>query len=117
MPGFDTCSADIIDHTLICVPDFKTFSSLIKAAKIFYTTFQARPHSIVRAVANNEVGDALPQALRLVRYETGRFHDADINGLPEENIVMNTPIHPEEARMLTKNAKVIHKLEDLFSWR
>ena len=117
MPGFDTCSADIIDHTLICVPDFKTFSSLIKAAKIFYTTFQARPHSIIRAVAYNEVGDSLPQALRLVRCEAGRFHDADVNELPEENNVMNTPIQPEEARMLTKNVKVIYTLEDLFSWR
>lgn len=117
MPGISTCSADIIDHILTCLPDFKTFLSLVTTTKIFNTTFQARPHSIIRAIAYNEVGHALPQALRLVRCEAGHFHDADLSDLPEEKTAMNTPIQPEEACALVKNAKVAHSLEDLFSWR
>jgi hypothetical protein len=121
MPTLETFSADIIYDTMTSLPDFQTLLSFMTTSKAFYTMFQYHPQSIIRAVAYNQVGDALPQALRLVRCDEPNYNRfpirfPNVNDLPEENM-MNTPIQPREARMLAINARVAHALEDLFSWR
>ena len=108
---------DLNHQILSSVANFETLGSLILTSKTFNTVFEAHPNSIIRDVAYNEVGSALPQALRLVRCETANFRYADVATLPEESDVMTRPIEREEARRLAKNAKIAHSFETLFSRR
>lgn len=110
-------TADVNNQILTSVANFQTLLSLRLTSKRFNTVFKAHPNTIIRDVAYNEVGAALPQALRLVRCEIAHFRYATVGELPEETDVMTDPIEPQEAHMLAKNAKIAHTLEALFSWR
>jgi hypothetical protein len=103
---------DIVDRILTFLPDFLTLQNVLTASKALYAVFQAHPNSIVRAVAYNVVGSALPQALRLVRCQDG---SGAYDTLEEDVVSLN--ITSEEARKLAANTTVVHALEDLFSWR
>lgn len=117
MSPLETCSADIIDHLLTSSPNINALLSLSSTSKAIYSVFKAHPQSIIRAVAFNEVGEALPQALRLVRCR-GRRH-ADPARLPKESEMLNDDklITIREAQLLSQNAQIANTLEDLFSWR
>lgn len=117
-------SADIVDYILTSITDFKTLLSTISSAKVFYEVFKAHPRSILCAVAYNEVGGALPQALRLAQCEVvpRYYRCVDVSRLPEENKTVNIkfpsePSQSAELRKLSANAKIAHELEALFSWR
>ncbi|KAK7468956.1 hypothetical protein VKT23_003455 [Stygiomarasmius scandens] len=60
---------DVIDRILQFLPSFSTLYSAILTSKSFYQVYKAHPRSIIRAVAYNVVGPALPQALRAIRYQ------------------------------------------------
>ncbi|KAF5343213.1 hypothetical protein D9758_013421 [Tetrapyrgos nigripes] len=66
---------DIIDRILQFSPSFPTLQSAILTSKAFYNVFKAHPRSLIRAVAYNIVGPALPQALRAVRYRVPEGND------------------------------------------
>lgn len=110
-------TADVNYHILTSVTDFSTLLSIILTSKALNSVFEAHPHSIIREVAYNEVGSALPQALRLVRCEPAHCRHAAVEDLPAESDVMTRPIDRAEARMLAKKAKIARRFEALFSWR
>ena len=116
MSHLETCSADVIDHILISLT-IESLLSFSSTSKAIYTVFKAHPQSIIKAVALNEVGEALPQALRLVRYWDHRH--VDPTRLPSESEMMSDdePITIEEAKLLSQSAQNAKELEDLFSWR
>ncbi|RDB14819.1 hypothetical protein Hypma_016315 [Hypsizygus marmoreus] len=81
---------------------------MILASKSFYAVFNSRPQSIIRAVACNALGPALPHALHALR-----FHTLD----SEDKTEPLSPINDEEICGLAANASVAEGLEDLFSSR
>ena len=111
---------DLVDRILMFSPDFATLKSIILTAKAFHNVFQFHPKSILRAVAYNVVGPALPQALRLVRYQ---HQDPDASGTDDPTDPEGAengdyaPIKPEETPQLIEKAKVVKGLEKLFSLR
>lgn len=117
MSPLETCSADVIDHILTSSTTIGSLQSLSSTSKAIHTIFKAHPQSIIKAVALNEVGEALPQALRLVRCRNRRH--ADPMRLPKESEMVgdDEPITIREARLLSRNAQIVKELEDLFSWR
>lgn len=82
--------------------------------------FRHRPSSIVTAVALNEIGPALPQAMRLLYITTGPFYIPQI--LSEDIIIdgRELPKYPktrDQGAILSKNARVVRVLEGFFSRR
>jgi hypothetical protein len=108
---------DLNHQILASVDSFRALLSLISTSRAFNTAFETHPNSIIRDVAYNEMGAALPHALRLVRCEAAHCRYTDVADLPQENDVMMYPIDRGEVRMLAKNATVAHRLENLYSWR
>lgn len=111
---FHELAADIIDRILTSVPDFSTLSTSIRISKQVYDVFQARPKSIILAVAYNVCGPALPDALQAVRY---RLNEEETRLLQTAQNLLQTPVTRDEANMLTDYADVAMRLEDLFSLR
>ncbi|KAK1229845.1 hypothetical protein PQX77_007084 [Marasmius sp. AFHP31] len=111
---------DIVDRILMFSPDFATLKNMILTAKAFHAIFQIHPKSVLRAVAYNVVGPALPQALRLVRYQIDE-PDAPATEDPTDPEGAETgeyaPIKPEETRHLLAKLKVVKGLEKLYSLR
>ncbi|KAH7910115.1 hypothetical protein BJ138DRAFT_1009494 [Hygrophoropsis aurantiaca] len=111
-------NADVTDGILSSLPDFNTLHSAILTSKSIYTVFHDRPHSTIRAVAFNQIGPALPQALRLVRCERANLWLRPVDELLGEDELLKHPvITSEEVRMLVEKVKVADALEDLFSCR
>ncbi|KAJ3866523.1 hypothetical protein EV359DRAFT_62230, partial [Lentinula novae-zelandiae] len=61
-------SDDIIDRILLFSPTFSSLKATILTCKSIYHVFQTHPKSIVRGVASNITGPALPQALECIRH-------------------------------------------------
>ncbi|KAJ3882539.1 hypothetical protein F5051DRAFT_424936 [Lentinula edodes] len=173
-------SDDIIDRILLFSPTFSSLQATILTCKSFYHVFQTHPKSIVRAVASNITGPALPQALECIRHPDiakcshrfrppthwgeedeededeedgggggggGSEHPSDDDddsarakklesvvqeaneqrSTSEENNtppvgddtedILSAPITIEETYKILANAKVVARLEDLFSFR
>ncbi|KAJ7250165.1 hypothetical protein B0H12DRAFT_680943 [Mycena haematopus] len=109
---------DILDQIMAFCPTFATLQALILVSKAFHRVFQAHPKSITRAVAYNIVGPALPQALRAIRYPYDGYSTAkDPSGMatacPEGH--NGTIITAAEQGILEENARVVGKLEDIYS--
>lgn len=117
MPGLVDLSSDIIYQVLIIVPDPTSLLSLLLTSKRFNDAFQAHPEGILRGIASAQVGDALPQALRLVRCEAEGYICQDVNDLPSELDMTKQATTSLEVRALVCNAVVANTLEDLFSRR
>lgn len=117
MPTLADVSSDVIHQLLVSVPDFKGLRSLLLTSKPFHDAFEAHPQGILRDIAFNKVGAALPQALRLVRCEAGSYRNKHVADLPLEKDTMEQPITRREARALAENAQVAYAFEDLFSQR
>lgn len=60
--------SDIVDQLLAASPDFDALNASIKVSKAGREAYEAHPTSIALAVARNMVGEALPQAVRFLRY-------------------------------------------------
>ncbi|KAF9464147.1 hypothetical protein BDZ94DRAFT_520532 [Collybia nuda] len=100
---------DLIDQILTSLPSFADLQSVVVSSNVFYGVFNVRPSSIVDAIAHNEIGPALPEALRACRYRATDPWPVDGGGL--------APITCIEARSLSRNAAVVKGLEDVFSSR
>ena len=116
MPRLDDIPSDVIRQILVFVPDFKTLLSLLLTSKVFNETYELHPQGIIHDISSTVVGSALPQALRILRCESG-YVNKNITDLPSEEDVMKQPITRLEACLLTDNAQVAYGLEDLFSQR
>ena len=113
--NFSLLPSDVLDRILTSVPDFDTLSAVLQTSKsLFYDVFQHRPRSIVRSVAYNVVGPALPQAMRLIHH---RNNMDDLNEVSSETDVFNLPFTRSMSLDLEECAEVAHKLQDLFSMR
>jgi hypothetical protein len=117
---------DIIDRILTFLPSFSALGATLLASKRFHTVFKTHPNSVLRAVAYNVTGPALPQAMRVVRFlqkqpNSEQDSEQDSSSAPPPTPWADTdpilPITGEEARKLTENAAVVASLEDLFSPR
>ncbi|KAJ7723715.1 hypothetical protein B0H14DRAFT_3519869 [Mycena olivaceomarginata] len=60
--------SDIVDQLLAASPDFDALNASIRVSKAWCEAYEAHPTSIALAVARNMVGEALPQAVRFLRY-------------------------------------------------
>jgi hypothetical protein len=114
---------DIVDRILTFLPNFTALGATILASKHFYTVFKTHPHSIVRAVAYNITGPALPQAMRVLRYTPPDDPDPQNQntlGPPPKQWLETDPVSPitnDEAGDLVENAAAVAALEDFFSLR
>ncbi|KAK7013844.1 hypothetical protein R3P38DRAFT_2545889 [Favolaschia claudopus] len=115
---------DVLDRIFTFCPTFSTLQSLMLTSKAFY-------NSITRAVAYNIVGPALPQALRVLRYPYGddsqederdesksrKYHEEDAHTMattcPEDHDP--SVIAAREKMDLQQDAKLVQKLEDIYS--
>ncbi|RDB14571.1 hypothetical protein Hypma_016314 [Hypsizygus marmoreus] len=104
----------IIGRLLTFLPSFSELSAMILASKSFYAVFEAHPNSVIRAVAYNAVGPALPQALRVLR-----SHPPDDENSTQQWSEADplSPITSHEICELIANAGVVEGLEDLISSR
>ncbi|THV02987.1 hypothetical protein K435DRAFT_748382 [Dendrothele bispora CBS 962.96] len=112
---------DIVDRILTFLTSFSTLRSAILTSKSFYKVFQTRPKSILRAVSFNVVGPALPQALRVVRYNPpdDDSKETTYDDLPQPELEDDheAPITPKESAELMEIEETARGLEDLFSLR
>ncbi|KAF8230080.1 hypothetical protein L208DRAFT_141033 [Tricholoma matsutake] len=114
---------DIIDRILTFLPSFSALGATILASKHFHTIFKSHPNSVLRSVAYNVTGPALPQAMRVIRYSPKQLdseQDSLSNTPPIRPWAETDPISPitgEEASRLTENAAIVAALEDVFSSR
>ncbi|KAJ7234352.1 hypothetical protein B0H12DRAFT_1327689 [Mycena haematopus] len=120
---------DIVDRIMTFCSTLDTLRSTVLVSKVFYRVLQTHPgpKSIMRAVAYNIVGPALPQALRVVRYPYLEFayalynvytFDGNLSAMaaacPEE---LHSVIIPGHEQGLLENARVVAALEDIYSLR
>jgi len=110
---------DIIDRFLTFLPCFSALGATLLASRHFYNVYKTHPNSVLRAVAYNVTGPALPQAMRVLRYtlDPVKFSLSTLSVMPWAETDSISPITDKEARKLTENAAVVAALEDLFSWR
>ncbi|KAG7445706.1 uncharacterized protein BT62DRAFT_932863 [Guyanagaster necrorhizus] len=126
-------SDDVIEQIFHCLPSFASLQSTIRVCKDFHRIFNTHPKTTVRRVAYNIAGPALPQAMRLLRYRNendtdlpsseGSHADDEVSSDygPVSNSAAETtngpPLTQSETKELTKIARVVSKLEDVFSFR
>ena len=89
------------------------------SCRFLYNVFKAGHQAIASAVALNQIGPALPQALRLARTEVAGLHQVKVNDLPREDLILSVPvgITGRESAILARNAEAVSELENLFSWK
>ncbi|KAJ7792974.1 hypothetical protein B0H14DRAFT_2469633, partial [Mycena olivaceomarginata] len=100
------------------VPTFATLQALMLVSKAFYSVYQTHP----KAVAYNIVGPALPQALRVLRYQydmpDGTARDKeDPDTLAKECPEEHSPsvITADEKKKLQEDSEVVEALEKIYS--
>ena len=114
--SFFSRNPDITDRILRYLSDINTLKSTILTCKSLYSVFQAHPKSIIRAMAFNVAGAALPHALTLARRQLSS-QDTSETTLDIITIDTTTVINPVEFTQLQANEEVVRNLEDLFSLR
>uniref|UniRef100_A0A0W0FMG1 Uncharacterized protein n=1 Tax=Moniliophthora roreri TaxID=221103 RepID=A0A0W0FMG1_MONRR len=111
---------DIIDRILQFSPDFAALRAAILTSQSFHNIFRTHPKSILRTVAYNVTGPALPQALRCIRYQLPDTEDEDPatgNPVTQHETDERAPITKEETYELVKNANIARDFENLFNLR
>lgn len=111
-------NVDLVECVLRFLPDFQCLASTILTSKTMYNVFQQHPHSVVRSVAYNLVGPALPQALRFVRCQNAQLYSKSVDELlGEDDIQKNPVLSREDITSLVAISTAVQELENLFSWR
>ncbi|KDQ25951.1 hypothetical protein PLEOSDRAFT_1085277 [Pleurotus ostreatus PC15] len=111
---------DIVDRVFTFLPTFDALQAFLLTSKSIYQVYLRYPESIVRNVAYNVAGPALPQAMQLVEYrrklEDARNQDDETKSvdLPEESTTVKH-ISTDAAHQLARIAKAATGLEDIFS--
>ncbi|KAJ3729227.1 hypothetical protein C8R42DRAFT_651237 [Lentinula raphanica] len=124
-------SDDIIDRFLLFSPTFSSLKAALLTCKQVYRVFQSHRNSVVRAVAYNVAGPALPQALAYIRHPDVQIHiprsrthtrktpsqahwsDFDSDEDSEDGSSSRTH---RQARK-TPRKPIVARLEDMFSFR
>ena len=116
----DVLPLDICDRILTCLPDFYSLQFAVLSSRHVYESYLPRKRSILRAVAENDVGPALPFAVCLVR-TMRKLGEEPLQGILEglNDIDMNSPywttdVASAEARRLSHVAAVLRRLESYF---
>ena len=107
--------ADTAGYLFTFLPDLTSLISMSHSCRFLYNVFKAGHQGIICAVALNQIGSLLPQALRLARLEMARLHQVKVGELPTEDLSVR--ITRRESVILARNADVVTELEDLFSWK
>ncbi|KAG1750068.1 hypothetical protein EDB19DRAFT_1677713 [Suillus lakei] len=111
-------NADLVECVLTSLPDFHCLASTILTSKAIHNVFQQHPRSVVRSVAYNLVGPALPQALRVVRCQNAQLYYKPVGELlGEDDIQKNPVLSSEDITSLVAISTSVQELESLFSWR
>ncbi|OJA17762.1 hypothetical protein AZE42_04860 [Rhizopogon vesiculosus] len=111
-------NADLVACVLTSLPDFHCLASAILTSRAVYNIFRQHPHSIVRAVAYNLVGPALPQALRFVRCQNAQLYSRPVDELLGDDDIENNPAFSRrDIRSLVAVSNTVQELENLFSLR
>ncbi|KAJ8691386.1 hypothetical protein PTI98_010967 [Pleurotus ostreatus] len=111
---------DLVDRVFTFLPTFDALQAFLLTSKSIYQVYLRYPESIVRNVAYNVAGPALPQAMQLVEYrrklEDARNQDDETKSvdLPEESTTVKH-ISTDAAHQLARIAKAATGLEDIFS--
>ena len=87
------------------------------SSQFLYDVFKAGRQTITDAVAFNQIGLTLPQALRLARTEAAGLCQIKAGDLPKEDLVPQLGITGRESTILARNGEVVAELENLFSWK
>ncbi|VDB93517.1 unnamed protein product [Peniophora sp. CBMAI 1063] len=106
---------DVLDYILSSILDLRTLCSTVQVSKRLNTVYKARQRSLRAAVARNEVGPALPAALRLARYDTDAqmvWQDFNWQGFTEDS---DYEIDWALAQELSANAEAMCEFESLYS--
>ncbi|KAK7694337.1 hypothetical protein QCA50_001520 [Cerrena zonata] len=129
---FEDLPSDIVDRILMSIPDFTTLSAALLTSKAHvYNVYQAHPKSVFHAVAYNITGPAIRQALCVAKMaeEAEALYDEESDDSDEQATVIVELLSDDEqviekllsdknvTSVLRKNAKIVNKLEDLFSRR
>lgn len=109
--------ADTAGYLLSFLPDFPSLISTSLSCHFLYGVFNAGRRVITCAVAVNQIGSTLPQALRLARTEAASFFQTKVSDLPTEDLVSPVGITERESAILARNAEIVTELENLFSWK
>jgi len=111
-------NVDLVECVLRFLPDFQCLLSTILTSKTIYNVFQHHPRSVVRSVAYNLVGPALPQALRFVRCQNAQLYSKPVGELlGEDDIQKNPVLSNQDITSLVAISTSSRELESLFSWR
>jgi hypothetical protein len=116
---------DLIDLLLSLSPDLRSLDAFVQVCKRIHHVYQARFRSIRTAVIVNEVGDALPQAIRLARFQ--REYNGDVLGkfeakefhlaVPDETELDMIVVDWKDAVILSKNTEILKQFELFYSRR
>jgi hypothetical protein len=107
---------DILDRILAFSPTYQDLVAIVLSSKSFYNVYKLRPHSLVRKVAWNIAGDALPAALRFVRWSSQDGYEGG-ETLENDGLDMEPIITKDEIIELKRWAGVAEGLEKIFSNR
>ena len=118
MARFTELPADIVDHILTQLPDFRCLAAAIKISKVHtYTVFRNHRKTILTSVAVNLAGPTLPHALQVAISQehpeapVDLNYDDSIDGATSLLIYLNS----SRRQLLEKNTTVVQTLEDLYS--
>ncbi|KZV70328.1 hypothetical protein PENSPDRAFT_651607 [Peniophora sp. CONT] len=106
---------DVLDYILSSLPDLYTLASTVQVSKRLHAVYMERQRSLRTAVARNEIGPALPAALRLARYQTDKKmnrQDFTWKGHTEDS---EYDIDWAMAQELRAYAVAVRDLEDFYS--
>ncbi|KAG7088760.1 hypothetical protein E1B28_012726 [Marasmius oreades] len=108
---------DIICRIFTFLGDLDTLKSAILTSKSFHNVYNSQSSFIRRAVVENFVGPALPQALQVVRCREPRHVDSETEDEDASETDERDSFSNEEIAQLVDNARMFRILEDVFSLR
>ena len=109
--------ADTTGYLFAFLSDFPSLISTSLSCQFLYDVFKAGRQPITDAVAFNQFGPMLPQALRLARTEAAGLFQIEAGDLLKEDLVPQLGITARESTILARNGEVVTELENLFSWK
>ncbi|TRM63858.1 hypothetical protein BD626DRAFT_261804 [Schizophyllum amplum] len=106
---------DLIQLVLCHLPDLPSLRSATCSCQAIYRVWRTYPVQIEYAVVTNVIGCALPQALRLARFELFMDGEMAADAYPEN--VGPVRITRRELNFMKMTAENVRELEDIFSRR
>ncbi|KAG9315864.1 hypothetical protein JVU11DRAFT_3513 [Chiua virens] len=114
---FFPLDVDSTDCLLTTLHNFQSLWGFVVSCKFVYSVFRFRQNTILGAVAHNQFGPALPQAMDVVRRLGGTHASALVYDHQDAHCSAEFVISPSQVRLLRDHAATIQALEDIYSWR